>query len=79
MTTSTDLKGSSFTLSVLHLSGTDVSESVRFLHDKVEQAPAFFQYAPVVLNIEQMSGDVDFQQLKAGVLSTGMVPVGVNG
>ncbi|WP_104399241.1 septum site-determining protein MinC [Vibrio penaeicida] len=79
MTTSTDLKGSSFTLSVLHLSGTDVSESVRFLHDKVEQAPAFFQHAPVVLNIEQMSGDVDFQQLKTGVLSTGMIPVGVTG
>ncbi len=79
MTTSTDLKGSNFTLSVLHLSGADVRESVQFLYSKVEQAPAFFQHAPVVLNIEKMSGDVDFQQLKTGVLSTGMIPVGVTG
>lgn len=79
MTTTTDLKGSSFTLSVLHLSGNQVEDSITFLNQKVEQAPAFFANAPVVLNVELVSGDIDFHALKTGVLNAGMIPVGIAG
>ncbi|USD42036.1 septum site-determining protein MinC [Vibrio sp. SCSIO 43135] len=74
-----DLKGSSFTLSVLHLSGNEVSTAIEFINEKVAQAPAFFASAPVVINIEKVSGDIDFQQLKQGISVAGMIPVGITG
>lgn len=47
MSPSPDLKGSSFTLSVLHLSDNDVSKAVQFLQDKVQQAPTFLRLHPL--------------------------------
>ncbi|MDW6003618.1 septum site-determining protein MinC [Vibrio mangrovi] len=79
MSTTPDLKGSSFTLSVLHLADSEISKSVEFLKEKVAQAPAFFTSAPVVLNIAQVEGDLDFHQLKHGIHEAGMVPVGITG
>jgi len=79
MTTTTDLKGSSFTLSVLHLSGNQIEECVAFLNQKVEQAPAFFANAPVVVNVENVTGDIDFHTLKSGIHNAGMIPVGISG
>jgi len=74
-----DLKGSSFTLSVLHLSGDDVAPTVDFLKQKVEQAPTFFASAPIVVNIDKVQGDIDFSALKHGIEQAGMIPVGVTG
>jgi len=79
MSHSTDLKGSSFTLSVLHLSDNDVENTVKFLNEKVEQAPAFFAHAPVVINIAKVDGEIDFHALKQGISDAGMIPVGVAG
>jgi septum site-determining protein MinC len=79
MSNTPDLKGSSFTLSVLHLPDNDIESSIVFLKDKVSQAPAFFTSAPVVINIAQLDRDIDFNQLKKGVLEAGMVPVGITG
>ena len=79
MSNSPDLKGSSFTLSVLHLSDNHVENTIRFLSDKVEQAPAFFAQAPVVINISKVAGDIDFPRLKNGIAQAGMIPVGVTG
>lgn len=79
MSQNPDLKGSSFTLSVLHLSDNDISNAVHFLKQKIEQAPAFFAHAPVVLNIGQVESDIDFRVLKSGIEELGMVPVGVAG
>ena len=79
MAQSPDLKGSSFTLSVLHLFNNDVSETLAYLDEKVAKAPSFFASAPVVLNIEKVEGDIDFNQLKQGILNIGMIPVGVTG
>ena len=79
MTQSPDLKGSSFTLSVLHLFNEDVSETLAYLDEKVAKAPSFFASAPVVLNIAKVEGDIDFTKLKQGILNIGMVPVGVTG
>ena len=79
MSQSPDLKGSSFTLSVLHLSDNDVSTAVHFLKQKVAQAPTFFAAAPVVLNVSQVQGDINYRDLKLGVEEIGMIPVGVTG
>jgi len=74
-----DLKGSSFTLSVLHLSDNEVEKSIQFLKEKVEQAPTFFTSAPVVINISNVDGDLDFSALKTGIAEAGLIPVGITG
>ncbi|NIY82183.1 septum site-determining protein MinC [Vibrio hepatarius] len=79
MSHSPDLKGSSFTLSVLHLNDNDIEKTVNFLNEKVEQAPAFFASAPVVINISNVDGEIDFHTLKQGIADAGMIPVGVTG
>ncbi|SDH06832.1 septum site-determining protein MinC [Vibrio xiamenensis] len=79
MSRTPDLKGSSFTLSVLHLSDNNVEQAIHFLQEKVDQAPAFFASAPVVINIDKVTNDVDFKKLKKGIQQTGMIPVGISG
>lgn len=79
MSNTPDLKGSSFTLSVLHLPDGDINNSIEFLKEKVTQAPAFFAHAPVVINISQVKEDIDFNELKKGLSKTGIVPVGITG
>lgn len=79
MSTSPDLKGSSFTLSVLHLADNEITKATDFLKEKVAQAPAFFSSAPIVINVSQVEGKIDYQALKEGVYSAGLVPVGITG
>lgn len=79
MSNTPDLKGSSFTLSVLHLCDNEVANSIEFLKEKVTQAPAFFASAPVVINIAKVMGEIDFIMLKQGISEAGMIPVGVTG
>ncbi|WP_375753209.1 septum site-determining protein MinC [Vibrio sp. HN007] len=79
MANSPDLKGSSFTLSVLHLSDNPLSDTLCYLNEKISQAPSFFSSAPIVLNIAKVTKDIDFTVLKTGIQKSGMVPVGVMG
>ncbi len=79
MTQTPDLKGSSFTLSVLHLFNNNVSETLAYLDEKVAKAPSFFASAPVVLNITKVEDDIDFAGLRQGILNIGLIPVGVTG
>ncbi|CAH8194517.1 septum site-determining protein MinC [Vibrio aestuarianus] len=79
MSNTPDLKGSSFTLSVLHLCDNEVANTIEFLKEKVTQAPAFFASAPVVINIAKVMGEIDFIMLKQGISEAGMIPVGVTG
>ncbi len=79
MSNTPDLKGSSFTLSVLHLSDSHVSNTIEFLQQKIEQAPAFFANAPVVINIAKVVGDIDFVALKKGISEANLIPVGISG
>ncbi|WP_172560000.1 septum site-determining protein MinC [Vibrio fluvialis] len=79
MSNTPDLKGSSFTLSVLHLSDNQIASTVEFMKQKVSQAPAFFANAPVVINISKVDGDIDFLALKNGISDAGLIPVGVTG
>ncbi|MFD2180077.1 septum site-determining protein MinC [Veronia pacifica] len=79
MTKNAELKGSSFTLSVLHLMDNNLSDAVSFLCEKVEQAPAFFDGAPVVIDISRLHTCPDFSRLQQAVNSTGMILVGLTG
>ena len=74
-----EFKGSTFTLSVLHLTETDPQQIKELLNAKVAQAPQFFNSAPLVVSVEQLDITPDFEQLKALIEDEGFVLVGVTG
>ncbi|WP_417614456.1 septum site-determining protein MinC [Oceanisphaera sp.] len=74
-----ELKGSSFTLSVVHLTDHDVGRVKRLLAEKVALAPAFFRAAPLVINIEKLLQTPDFSALAQALRELELVPVGVTG
>lgn len=74
-----EFKGSSFTLSVVHLHHHEPEVIRQALQDKIDQAPDFLKNAPVVLNVAALSGDVNWKQLQQAVLATGLRIVGVSG
>ncbi|MGL5043971.1 MAG: septum site-determining protein MinC [Plesiomonas sp.] len=74
-----DLKGGNFTLTVVHLHSTDQNQIKQMLLEKVRQAPAFFQGAPVVLNVANLTESADFKFLKRAIREAGLFLVGVSG
>lgn len=74
-----ELKGSSFTLSVVHLHHADPEVVRQALQDKINQAPAFLKNAPVVLNMASLTGEVNWRLMQQAILSTGLHIVGVSG
>jgi septum site-determining protein MinC len=77
------LKGSLFTLTALQLLQANMDSIVEQLASVVEQAPNFFQYAPVVIDLQLMDNDaqsrVDFAALVKALRQHGMIPVGMRG
>ena len=61
-----ELKGSSFTLSVVHLHDANPEVIRQALEDKIAQAPAFLRHAPVVVNIASIEEEVDHIFLLGG-------------
>jgi septum site-determining protein MinC len=82
-TKSFQLKGSLFTLTALQLLQTNMDSIEEQLASVVEQAPKFFQYAPVVIDLQLMDNDaqsrVDFAALIKALRQHGMIPVGMRG
>jgi septum site-determining protein MinC len=78
-TPAVEFKGTSFTLSVIHLINNDMGDLAQSLSDKVAQAPAFFKSAPVVVNIDRVELDIDYNLLRETVEATGLLMVGVTG
>ncbi|WP_435276629.1 septum site-determining protein MinC [Psychrobium sp. nBUS_13] len=77
-TTSAELKGSLFPLSILVLEDNDLDKLQQQLDNKLKQAPAFFFRAPLVVNIEQVSEeDIDFLALKQAIEAKDFICVGV--
>ncbi|MGS3184520.1 septum site-determining protein MinC [Aeromonas taiwanensis] len=74
-----ELKGTTFTISVLHLSDGNLARIRQLLEAKVAQAPQFFNCAPLVLNVERLTEIPDFQQLRELVESEDFVLVGITG
>ncbi len=77
--TGIELKGSTFTLSVLHLTDTDPQQIRELLEAKVAQAPQFFNFAPLVVNVERLENTPDFDALKETIEREDFVLVGVSG
>ena len=74
-----ELKGTTFTISVLHLSDGNPDRIRQLLEAKVAQAPQFFNCAPLVLNVERLSEIPDFEQLRELVESEDFVLAGITG
>jgi septum site-determining protein MinC len=78
-----ELKGSLFTLTVLHLFQLDRTAIERHLAEKVKQAPSFFNNTPVVVDLEDLAAPpngldgVDFRGLYDLLRRHGMAPVGI--
>ena len=76
-----ELKGSLFTLTVMHLRSTDLESIASELDRKTSQAPDFFRNTPVVLDlVELKSSEIpDFGAISRQMREFGLVPVGVRG
>jgi septum site-determining protein MinC len=61
---SIEFKGSSFTLSVLHLKTAKLADLRVDLVKKVAQAPDFFYLVPIVVDIERVDCSIDYQAVK---------------
>lgn len=76
---SIEFKGSSFTLSVLHLKTAELADVHADLAKKVAQAPDFFYLVPIVVSIEQLTSSIDYQAVKALVEEFNFIFVGFTG
>ncbi|EYU17033.1 septum site-determining protein MinC [Photorhabdus aegyptia] len=74
-----ELKGSNFTLSVVHLHSDQPEIILQALQEKVEQAPDFLKNAPVVINISALPADADLKALHHAIDSAGFRIVGMSG
>lgn len=74
------LKGGLFTLTTLQIFTTDLDAIKEQLLSKIQQAPNFFQQAPVVLDLkiaEQPNMALDFVALKQMLTGLKLIPVGI--
>ncbi|MFT6918106.1 MAG: septum site-determining protein MinC [Cognaticolwellia sp.] len=76
---SIEFKGSSFTLSVLHLRTSTLADIRADLIKKVAQAPDFFYLVPVVVSIEKLVGSIEYQALKTLIEEFNFTFVGFTG
>ncbi|CAQ84521.1 MULTISPECIES: septum site-determining protein MinC [Photorhabdus] len=74
-----ELKGSNFTLSVVHLYNDQPEIILQALQEKVEQAPDFLKNAPVVINISALPAEADLKALHHAIGSAGLRVVGISG
>lgn len=77
---SLELKGASFTLSVLHINSSDLHVVMAELDSKLAQAPQFFLGAPLVVNLSAIQHDsINLSELKDLLISRQLVIVGITG
>ncbi|ASJ96591.1 MULTISPECIES: septum site-determining protein MinC [Shewanella] len=77
---SLELKGSSFTLSVLHINDADLDRVASELDGKLAIAPQFFIGAPLVVNLSAISNpEYNLAGLKDLLISRQLVIVGITG
>ncbi|MCP5420700.1 MAG: septum site-determining protein MinC [Gammaproteobacteria bacterium] len=74
-----ELKGSLFTLTVMHLRKADGEAIAHHLEQKTRQAPDFFKNLPLVIDLEALDSTVvpDFAFLHDLLRQHGLIPVGV--
>jgi septum site-determining protein MinC len=77
--TSVEFKGSTFTLSVLKITSSDMAQNILALQAKVAQAPSFFAGAPLVLDFESITAatPIDLSDLKQQLQHLNLHVVGI--
>lgn len=76
----TDLKGSVFTLTVLRINRAEIPQIEKELSDRISKGPRFFEYAPVVIDLDPLRAgnrDVDLPALTTMLHRLKLIPVGV--
>ena len=79
-TTTFELKGSLFTLTVLKLKSVDLATIKQELAATLASAPKFFDNAPVVIDLQmlaQINPDCNFEKLAAILRENHLIPIGV--
>ncbi len=76
---SIEFKGTSFTLSVLHIKTSELADIRADLIKKIAQAPDFFYLVPIVVNIEQLNCSLDYQAIKTLIEELKFTFVGFTG
>lgn len=74
------LKGGLFPLTTLQIHSMDLDALREQLIDKIQQAPNFFHFAPIVLDLKaanQPNASLDFAKLKLMLSELRLVPVGI--
>ena len=76
------LKGGLFPLTTLQIFSTDLHQLREQLVEKIQQAPNFFKYAPIVLDLKianqpSVAKELEFSQLKTLLQELKLVPVGI--
>lgn len=74
------LKAGLHPLTVLQLFNTELKMLDQQLEEKVQQAPKFFENAPMVLDLTKLQShnlDIDFAQIKELLIQHRLIPVGV--
>src|SRR5579872_7188299 len=74
------LKGSSFTLTVLQLLSLDTDSFSKQLADTVKRAPRFFHNTPIIIDLQKISmvtDLVDFAAINHQLRKHSIIPVGV--
>ena len=77
-----ELKGSLFTLTVLQLHSFDVTLFKQQLTETVQQAPKFFQNAPIIFDLHRLQNiqcTVDFVGLAKAAKAESLLPIGIIG
>ena len=80
--TSLALKGGMFTLTSIILLDHDLENLSLQLDDKIKQAPNFFHYAPIIIDVARLyqQGDVfNFPALVTLMRAKKLIPIGVRG
>lgn len=79
--TAINLKAGTFTFPVLELLSGDIDRIAREVGEKVDQAPAFFHNAPVVIDLKFLPDDetVEFAVLVGVLRSYALNPVAIRG
>lgn len=74
-----ELKGSNFTLSVVHLHDAEPEIIHRALENKIAQAPEFLKHAPVVVNIAALPAGFSWPRVHKAIVDSGLRVIGVSG
>jgi septum site-determining protein MinC len=75
-----ELKGSLFTLAVLHLLSPDLNAFVAELRRHAQKTPNLFKSMPVVIDLQRISRDereIDFTSFQHLLKQHGLIPVGI--